>query len=305
MCRTGSAVSLRRVRIHPSPRLLPLVLVVLGLLAPGPRALRAETEGPVDAHVTTPTLGPPHDHPPVEADPDLTLAETIRLALERDPGLVGVEARQVEGRALERASRRWLAGAPALYGGAVSDSPVGSDIGYRQWDAGLELPLWWPGQRSPRRDVARAAKDAAAHAVRVQALEVAGQVRAAVAGLALARRRLELARGDREAEARLAERVERAVELGELAGREALLARTSVLERELAELEALEELRHAEASWVVLTGIERSPGEWGETLRSDARLEDHPALLLARDGEDQAEANAARLERSGWGQPTI
>jgi outer membrane protein TolC len=270
------------------------MLLLVCLAAPaavaGPEPPVVETDG--------------HDHPELAVDPALTLAETVRLAADREPGVRVVGARAEEAEALRGDAGRWLADAPAIVVGHVTDA-VGRDAGYRQWDAVLELPLWWPGQRGPRREKALAADAAAEGADLAHRLEVAGRVRASLASLSLARNRLELARAELEAEEALSDRVARAVELGELAERDLLLARSASLERRTLYLEALEEHRHAEADYFLLTGLRHRPAEWGETLASDAGLPDHPALRLARDDVAIAQAEVERLEGSRWGSPVL
>lgn len=245
-----------------------------------------------------------HDHPELTVDPALTLAETVRVAAAREPGARVVGARAEEAEALHRDAGRWLADAPAIAVGHVTDV-VGRDAGYRQWDAVLELPLWWPGQRGPRREKAVAAGAAAEQADIAHRLEVAGRIRASLASLSLARNHLELARAELEAEEALAAKVARAVELGELAERDLLLARSASLERRTLYLEALEEHRHAEADYFLLTGLHRRPADWGEALATDGDLSGHPALRLARDDVAIARAEVERLEKTRWGFPTL
>ncbi len=277
-----------------------LLLVSHGLA--GDPALAAPA---AEHRVESPAGGTPSiERPAPGSDPALTLAEVVRRAADRDPGRGAVEARRAEGRDLRSASRRWLSGAPTLYGSYVTDR-VGQDDGYGQWDAGLEVPLWWPGQVSPRRRAADAATRAADAATEAYALEIAGRVRDALADLVLGVARLERTRAAREAEAVFAERIERAVALGEIAERELLLVRSAVVDCELEELAAREELEHAQAWWSLLTGLDRWPSDWQEPLAGTARLEANPLLRLARQDVARAEADATRLERARWGAPSL
>jgi cobalt-zinc-cadmium efflux system outer membrane protein len=245
-----------------------------------------------------------HDGVRVRVDSQLTLAEVVRLAGERDPGRVEVEARQAQGEALQRASRRWLAGAPSVFGIVVDDS-VDNDDGYRQWDTGLQLPLWVPGQVAPRRRIAEAAGEAAVDANAVHALEVAGLVRAALGSLVLGEARRDRTHLDHDAELAFADRLEQAVELGEVAERELLLVRGGVLERELACFEASEALARAHANWGLITGLDRRPAVWREPPARGRSFEEHPQIRLARAEIEQAEATVERIERANWGNPSL
>ena len=269
--------------------------ILLILLAAS--ALSAD-EGPASP------LPHPHESPEIVADPLLSLAEVVRLAAEREPGAAVVVARRVEADALEADARRLLAGAPAVAAGYITDDP-GSSHGYRQWDSLLELPLWWPGQRSGRRQLARAAKSAAGRAASTHVLDVAGRVRQAIAELALAKNRLELTDADWRAAEELAAKVGRGVELREFAQRDLLLARSASLERRFDHLEALEESRHTAESYLLLTGLSRWPADWQERADGSIRLADHPSLLLAGDEALWADAELLRQRRDQWGNPVL
>lgn len=245
-----------------------------------------------------------HDHPALTIDPSLTIAEVVRRTADHEPGAGVVAAMQAEATALRRNASRLLAGAPALAANHVNDR-LWSDDGYRQWDAGLELPLWWPGQRRGRREIARAADGAASHAKQVHLLEVSGWVRQAVAELALSRVRLELAEVEWHAKEALAAQVERAVELRELAERDLLLARSTSLEQRFSYLEALEELRHSEGNYSLLTGLSTWPADWSETAADRSAFPDHPQLLMHVAEAERATGEVRRLSGDQWGNPVF
>jgi outer membrane protein TolC len=254
---------------------------------------------------TPPPEGTIHVHEGVlETDGTLSLAELVREAAARAPGQWLVEGRAEEVEALDRAAGRWLSDRATLTGGFITDA-VGNDDGYQQWEALLELPLWWPGQRSSRRELARATRTAAEASASAHLLETAGRVRSAVATLALSRNRLELARAEWQSETELAAQLERAVELGESSERDLLLAQSGRLDRELEATEALEEARHAEQSYRLLTGRSASPALWQEEPSPRKDLATHPLLVQARADVAAAEAGLRRLEREQWGAPSV
>ena len=245
-----------------------------------------------------------HGHVALEADPELTLHEVILHTVEIEPGRLVVAARRAEAAALERNARSLLSGAPTISANHGTDGLWSGD-GYRQWDVGLKFPLWWPGQRKGRRQTARAAAAAANHAQRAHALEVAGWVRQSIAELAVTQVRLELTEAEWRAEAELARQIERAVALEELAHRELLLARSASLDRRLLYLEALEEARHAEGTYFLLTGLDRWPTAWSETAPDLDALDDHPMLLLAAEEIARAQGELDRVAADQWGRPVL
>ncbi len=248
--------------------------------------------------------GEGHGHVELLADPGLTLQEAVALTAEHEPGSAALEARREEATALGRDARRLLAGAPSLVVGGLHDGPFDND-GYRQWDAALQLPLWWPGQRRGRRRAAEAAEAASRHAVQAHRLEVAGWVRSAISDLALARLRLDLAESAWQMEEALVSQVQRAVELGEVARTDLLLAQSARLDRRLEYLEALEEARHAEAEYALLTGLSRWPDRWDERPADPSSFADHPFLLLAAEEVERTEGELERVVGDQWSPPLL
>ena len=277
---------------------MPQLLIVLFFLVLGYENAAAEESVVADPHTDD------HGHVVLEVDPALTLREVVIRTAERDPGSAVVVARYDEADALKRNAARLLAGAPSIGADYVTDG-LSDDDGYRQWQVGLQLPLWWPGQRSGRRLSARAAGAAATQAQRAHWLEVTGWVRQAIADLALARVRLELAEAEWRAEDELAAQIERAVALEELAERDLLLARSSSLDRRLLYLEAFEESRHSEGTYFLLTGLSSWPGEWKEVPADHDSFENHPLLLLAAEEITRAQGELDRLTADQWGNPIL
>lgn len=247
-----------------------------------------------------------HAHGQIALEPDaaLSLREVLIQTIDREPGRLALAARWDEAVALDRNARSLLSSAPTISANHGTDG-LFSDDGYRRWDVGLRLPVWWPGQRTGRRKTARAAESAASHAQRAHALEVAGWVRQAISNLALSRVRLELTKAEWRAENELAAQIERAVALGELANRELLLARSASLDRRLLYLEALEESRHAEGTYYLLTGLGEWPADWRETPADSEALENHPLLLLAGEEVARAQGELDQLSADQWGHPIL
>ena len=275
-------------------RVLTVLLLMASALTSAAAEPRIETDFEPDGH----------GHIRLEADAMLSLREVVLYTVEREPGRLAVEARREEAIELDRNASRLLSGTPTISANHGTDGLL-SDDGYRQWDVGLRLPLWWPGQRKGRRTTARAAESAATQAQRAHALEVAGWVRRAIADLALSHVRLELTEAEWRAEDELATQIERAVALDELANRDLLLARSASLDRRLLYLEALEESRHAEGNYFLLTGLAKWPTEWSETPADFDSLENHPLMLLAAKEIARARGELSQLTTGQWGNPVL
>lgn len=246
------------------------------------------------------------DHPSVAPDATLTLAAALEAALARDPGRERVDARSDEARILRGAARAWTPEPVALTGAAASDRVLGSHDGYRAWEAGLEIPLWIPGQRAARRRVAEHARTGADAARVLRALEVAGALRELLAEWERSRAHVAVAGHALDAASALEAAVRRAAELGELADRERLLAEEETLGRRDALLQAQAELRDAELRWHALTGLDRAPADATESRAPERPLDAmHPLLAEAQARVARAEAALAQAARDAWPGPHV
>lgn len=285
-----------------SPRFIRLFLLAAAVGS----APSASAAPPVEAApATLPIAGALHA-PGLEVTPDpaLSLAELVVETAEREPGHWIVDARQADAKTFDRAASRWLSDRASVTGGFITDA-VGPDDGYSQWDTLLELPLWWPGQRSSRRSLARAARTSASASTEAHLLETAGLVRTALAALALTRNRESFAHAEWQTQLEWVAQARRAVELGETAEIDLLFAEREGLDRELEYREASEEARHAEESYRILTGRETRPGEWEEARAEPTEIAAHPLLQQAHAEITEAEAGLQVLDREQWGAPTI
>jgi len=246
-----------------------------------------------------------HHHPALQVDAELSLAALLAHTAAHEGGAPVVAALRREAEHLQNAALLPFPDRPAFVAGYTADGFGSSDDGYRSARAGIELPLWWPFQRQGRRALANAAAATADGANAAHLLEVAAWLRAGLAELALADAHLELAQRAAESRQALVTKIERAVALEELAERELLLARNAALEARFAVLEALEEHKHAEDSYVLLTGIDRRPAHWHETAAARERFDAHPVLLQARAQAARTRADIDRIERERWGHPVL
>jgi outer membrane protein TolC len=257
-----------------------------------------EAAAPADEHAH---LGVPHTHVPLVVDDDLDWPALIDATLAAHPRSGELVAEAVEAQAWQRRGRRWLAAAPSLYFSYLSDRPR-DDFGQREYESGVELPLWRAGQRSAVQAVAASATTAAAAASAALRLEVAGLLRGVLWDVAAAQNALDAARDAVTVAEELVRTVERRNELGDLARADLLLARATLLERRQAVVEAEAPLLDAERSYRNLTGLERRPADFGETATElDELGPSHPLIALADASVVRAEADLELADRDARG----
>jgi outer membrane protein TolC len=241
--------------------------------------------------------------PAASAQP--SLAQAVEAAFERHPESRLADARRNLGRAQEARAKQPFAGHPAFNLKYLTDA-VGSNDGYREWEGGVELPLWWPGQRSAQHQEAVRTLASANAVARAKRLEVAGEVRERLWELALARSKREDARlaygSAKELEADIARRVE----AGELPRSDLLLARRETLSREDALQQAENRARQAEQHFKNYTGLDEVPPAKAENPTGAARLPaSHPDLVLAAADVDRARAHRNRVAAERGAGPNL
>jgi outer membrane protein TolC len=234
-----------------------------------------------------------------------TLREVVAAAYTRLPQRQTLEAEAGEVEALARRSDSLIADSPSIDTGYRTDQ-VGSRDGYREWEAGMALPLWKPGQRHAEQELARRAASVLDHRSSVLMLAVAGEVRERIWNTARAQNNLELAQKEWDTAVSLEGNVERRVQLGELAKMDLLLARDATLSKRAAYLRAQTDFENAKRRYVSYTGMTRLPEHQGEKLSPlIAVAETHPELAEARAGVERAQAQLASTRHAGAGSPML
>jgi cobalt-zinc-cadmium efflux system outer membrane protein len=240
-----------------------------------------------------------------EDGPPPTLQEVVASAYARLPQRQTLDAQAGEVDALTRRSDSLIADSPSLDTGYRTDQ-VGSQDGYREWEAGMSLPLWKPGQRRAEQELARRAASVVEQQASVLMLAVAGEVRERIWDAERMHNNVELAKKEWDTAVSLERNVQRRVELGELAKMDLLLARDATLSKRAAYLRAQTDLENARRRYVSYTGLSRLPPRQGETRSAlTAVPEAHPQLAEAGAGVNQARAQVVATRRAGAGAPVL
>lgn len=237
------------------------------------------------------------DH--LQPDGQLTLAAAVEAAYARSPkqsvlraGNGVVEAREIH-------ANSTLPAALAVVARHQNDV-IGSNRNLSEWEAGLDIPLWLPGQRAAREAVAQEARSGLATDQASLKLLLAGQVRDAVWDVAMNGNAVTLAEIRLTSAQALHNDVEKRWKAGELARTDTLLTRNDTLQAQTLLLRAQAELKHAEHRYWLLTGLKRVPQHTEETLSTQTGLnEQHPLLadLAKRMEIARRERDLVQVER--------
>jgi len=225
-----------------------------------------------------------------------SLPEFVEATFVRHQGRELSQSERGIANALDQKAAQPLAADPTFNLKYETDA-IGSDLGYREWEGGVELPLWAPGQSRKYKREAERTMSVADAILNARRLEVAGKVRDRIWMLALARGELEQAQSALQTAQGLADDVKRRVDAGELPRSDLLLADKDVLMRTDAGAQAEIRVAQAEGAFRNLTGLESAPAPDREPLPASKELpENHPQLVLVDAKVEQAVAHRDRVE---------
>ncbi|HWV17695.1 MAG TPA: TolC family protein, partial [Rhodocyclaceae bacterium] len=151
-----------------------------------------------------------------QAQERLTLKQAFDTAWSRQPDARGGELRRDAAEARRDAAGNWLVAAPSLAMSAKTDRATGND-GAREYEVGVGLPLWLPGERSGAQALADAERDALNSRLLAAQLRLAAELREAWWSAAQAGVDTDISRARLQNAQQLAGDVARRVKAGDLA----------------------------------------------------------------------------------------
>ncbi len=231
------------------------------------------------------TLGSPAQ----AAETPPTLKQAFEAAWARQPEARAAGARRDAVGARRQTADSWLAEPPSLEVSYKTDQ-LNRDYGSREYEAGLAMPLWLPGERGGQRTLAEAEGAALEGQLESVRLRTAGEVRAAWWSLALARIDLEAAEARQQNAERLAADVARRVKAGDL-------SRADGHQADAAVAGAVAEVARSRGALAEAAKHLRSlTGGAGQTLQSAHPAESTPAQPNAGHVHPLLRNLAARVE---------
>ncbi|MFZ5465867.1 MAG: TolC family protein [Pseudomonadota bacterium] len=243
--------------------------------------------------------------PPLMADGGIDLQQALQHLLQQAPEQALVEARQAEARAAQAQAEGLLAAPPSLTLGAQGGREDGGFGEYREWSAGVELPLWRPGQTDAHAQLATSIDGQAREDLRLLQLELAGQLREAAWQVALAEASAASLQGASIDARRALERLKRLVALGERPRADLITLEGEILDLDLQLEAARAEQRQALAAWRLISRQDTPPALPLEPLAADRPIEDHPQWAQARLALDRASAERRTGTLAAKGTPTL
>ncbi len=233
------------------------------------------------------------------------LAEVVSRAFERSAQQGTLSARREDAAARQQHAKSLISGNPSLFGDYYSDR-FDRDIGRREWEIGVSVPVWRPGERSAARAWADANSEAVQAGTGALHLLVAGDVREVLWEAALLRNAALLAKNEWDTAQALQADVAKRVRYGEAANTDLLLAREETLRRQGVYVQAETDYVHALKRYQILTGLLNLPKRRREPMSTQTTVpEDHPLLVQLRRELARARQGLTLARESKAESPTL
>ena len=206
-----------------------------------------------------------------------TLREAVERAWARQPAARAQAARAEEFAAKRNAAESLFPEPPSLSVGNRTDR-LNRNVGVREWEVGIALPLWLPGEQGRLSAIVNAERDQYDTGLTAAKLKIAGDVRDAYWQAHLTENELALARRKAQEAAVLAADVERRVKAGDLARVDLNQAQAAERLSRAALTEAEVKDFKARQAFAVLTGMGTLPAAEESIAPAGSALDDHPVL---------------------------
>lgn len=233
-----------------------------------------------------------------------SLREALDQTWDKSPAAQTLEAKRAESAAQRVAADSLLPGAPAVILGHRNDQ-LNNNTGRREWEAGVAMPLWLPGQRDARQRQAQADKVGLEANTLALRLRLAGELREAIWQVRQVETQTQLDEARAQTAKKLAEDVAKRVRAGELAKTDLNLAQNEWRTAQAAVLQNRNRLLQAQQAYATLTGTTVLPDDIAESAQSKPLSDDHPLVEEARQTIEVAQAQVRVASQSRRDNPEI
>jgi outer membrane protein TolC len=217
----------------------------------------------------------------VAANPRLSLHEVLQQVVAIHPQQSLLAAHQQMVQARRTMANSWLPQAPSV-GFSHQNDALMSNRDEREWQAQMQIPIWLPGQRQARSQVASLADDSLSQDRAGLQQLAADLLRNAVWDIAMRRNDVGLADARRNTMRSLSEDVQKRFKAGEVAKLEVMQVDQETLQAERLRVTAHAELMHAQFRYQQLTGLNEMPAKLEESLSTREDYADSPYWQAAQ-----------------------
>ena len=183
---------------------------------------------------------------------------------------------------------------------------IGSGDGFQEWEGGIDMPLWLPGQKQAQQSLSQQLMaELPAYQARLQ-LQASAEVRQLVWQVKLAEAELEQATLVWQTAQKLEQDVKKRVEAGDMPPTEGFLASSNTLEKHGLMAEAESRLEQQLETYRLITGEQQLPAQVTETLGSASNIPaSHPQLAMQDQVIARLQAELGIAEYAGAANPNL
>jgi outer membrane protein, heavy metal efflux system len=259
-------------------------------------AALAESPAPIDNdHIDT-----------VSTNPHLTLHDVLQQVVAIHPQQSLLTAHQQMVQARKVMANSWLPQAPSVGFSHQSDAFL-SRRDEREWQAQVQIPIWLPGQRQARDEVATLADNSLLQDRAGLQQLAADLLRNAVWDIAMRRNDINLMENRRNTLRSIGEDVQKRFKAGEIARMDVMQSQQETIQAERQLVLATAELMHAQFRYQQLTGLKAMPARLEEPLSTRETYTDSAfwQAALARVRLAEGQRNLTMIEHRQNPQLTI
>jgi cobalt-zinc-cadmium efflux system outer membrane protein len=246
------------------------------------------------------------DHAPLNLSDTLTFNDIYASALQQAPEAMETSVRENQAVDFRRVGGSLIAGQPGLQMSYYDDGLL-DDIGLQEFEYGVQVPLWRPGQKRDASQLGKSYEVQVEHWKNALAWTVGGRVRQVLGEIATAEADLVLQERAVADVERLREVTSTLFNAGEVARLELMQSESLLVEKQADLLQAQAAMVDAERTYTIITGLlERPAMTLTESLTNEEDIQEtHPWLQYLRSNVDLAGALVKQSEHSARGNPTL
>ena len=247
-----------------------------------------------------------HEHnTPLPTSSDLSLHDVVEKTYQRNPRIQVMQARMKHIDAQLKSAQSLWPDDPAFSVSHYNDEVMNSD-GLLEWEVGMEMPLWLPGQKQARQNTIEQERSVVDSSEPVLKLELAGLVREMLWNIALSKNQLDIAEKEWDIVKKLEQDVRKRVELDDLAQSDLILAQQESIAKEAALHMAQQEFGHAQHRYDMFTGLRILPANFEETAPAELTITtEHPLLKRAQEKVTTSALQRDQIKLEKRGNPSL
>ncbi|MBI1892485.1 MAG: TolC family protein [Burkholderiales bacterium] len=233
-----------------------------------------------------------------------TFADVFNKAWSRQPQARAQSSREAELKANQVAASTLFAAPPTLGLGHRTDQ-FNRNVGSREYEVDVSVPIWLPGEKAARQNLAASDLSRLTADQTYSRLQLAGELREAIWQVRLAENAKALAKLRLDSAKQIESDVARRVKAGDLAKADLLLAQGESLAAQGSLADADRQLLLAKQAYKRLVGDEQLPALEPEKAAANHAIDTHPTILAWQHRLSVAKAKTNLVAHTGRDNPEV